>query len=921
MTKFQKFPSVEDSVLAVVVLAAALHGAACDTADTSAKGSGSFTVVGTGEAVRPETPAAATGAGGQIKSKAQYTRTAIHVARSLDPSNEETMTVRTRTGDVATLIVKRRQRTGANAVKSEPPPYPVRRANATASRLAKAVPAAASVRVPDPVNIQSSTVLVKPAADGEPQKRARSMVKVDSENIPVIEGVRVPDDENDKKYNWRGARVINNVLVPNNGSAGLPAEPLVGAGGSQARISAPPPPPPAPSTPQVAPASAVVPAAKIPESLNVDAVKKLAESTAQSPWIPTSPDGANVVTPQVSVGRICQHGGMVAWAPRGHVAARQMPESHLKPPGSADVAMARTKGPKSMTRLYRVKTPKGKGNRLKKTKGHKNLRKFVELQGLQSRAEQQRRILEYIRAVNQLEAGRAASRGRMMRNTETPAEARSLHYQPALLYSAQSTNPTRVVSFEEGVRTPVLQYAHPELGVQPAKVAPPAPAAPARSQDRALAYFGQDIHADRSPFAREPGLDQPEEPVKTAASAKRSSSDGQTLAISGSSTPTSTGLPSLPQRPKKVQPIEDSYGLASDKYIKRFPHAASYKDYRDYKDDYGYGYRYNSYRADPHYGSYSPAPFLEDARPFWVRLSDSIQDSMRTGMERMSDLARPVVDPLVEASAKISQNLGFTSGGAAAGAGGATRGAHGAQDRLGSVGAAVATPSMLLPALGLVAGGAALGLGAVAVGRYLDVDVMAKRSEASDEDDEDALEMEHKRALNALRAGQQRYLDASQTANLGGRQVTDADVVAQVVDVINQEQQHQQQHHQQHQEHHQSQQAHSRARRDSSANTLDSSELAEERRQLALRAAQLGAPTAVWGSTPCAQRVFCDVLSREGPDSALLMEKKMATLLAMLPRVAPEAAAVHLSAVMGAVRRGDCSVFVCPLTSAPRPRR
>lgn len=104
-------------------------------------------------------------------------------------------------------------------------------------------------------------------------------------------------------------------------------------------------------------------------------------------------------------------------------------------------------------------------------------------------------------------------------------------------------------------------------------------------------------------------------------------------------------------------------------------------------------------------------------------------------MEQVSNLARPVVDPLVEASAKISQNLGFAPGGSA------TRGAMGAQDRLGSVGAAVATPSMLLPALGLVAGGAALGLGAVAVGRYLDVDVMAKRSEAGEEDDEEVSDM------------------------------------------------------------------------------------------------------------------------------------------------------------------------------------
>lgn len=40
-----------------------------------------------------------------------------------------------------------------------------------------------------------------------------------------------------------------------------------------------------------------------------------------------------------------------------------------------------------------------------------------------------------------------------------------------------------------------------------------------------------------------------------------------------------------------------------------------------------------------------------------------------------------------------------------------------------------------------------------------------------------------------------------------------------------------------------------------------------------------------------------------------------------LPRVAPEAAAVHLSAVMTAVRRGDCSVFVCPLSAGAAPSR
>lgn len=58
---------------------------------------------------------------------------------------------------------------------------------------------------------------------------------------------------------------------------------------------------------------------------------------------------------------------------------------------------------------------------------------------------------------------------------------------------------------EEGVRTPVLQYAHPELGVQPAKpvdetsiTTTEPPVNEHFRRDQALAYFAHDIHADRS---------------------------------------------------------------------------------------------------------------------------------------------------------------------------------------------------------------------------------------------------------------------------------------------------------------------------------------------------------------------------------------------------------------------------------------
>ena len=76
---------------------------------------------------------------------------------------------------------------------------------------------------------------------------------------------------------------------------------------------------------------------------------------------------------------------------------------------------------------------------------------------------------------------------------------------------------------------------------------------------------------------------------------------------------------------------------------------------------------------------------------------------------------KPVSDPLVEATRKISENLGLSSSRSQTSV---------AQDKIGTV---ATGSSVLFPALGLVASGAALGIGAVAVGRYLDVDVL-KRS-------------------------------------------------------------------------------------------------------------------------------------------------------------------------------------------------
>ncbi|XP_012541267.1 uncharacterized protein LOC105839476 [Monomorium pharaonis] len=194
------------------------------------------------------------------------------------------------------------------------------------------------------------------------------------------------------------------------------------------------------------------------------------------------------------------------------------------------------------------------------------------------------------------------------------------------------------VALKTGARAPVLQYAHPELGVQPAKIL--------KNEKRRPDNFPESQHS----FTE--------------------------------------------QRHKK------KYVLNNKNIVD------SYTTKNYYPNQHFYGLK----------RPYEP--------PFWVKISENLKNQFSTGVERVSQFTRPVIDPLVEATHKISQNLGLSKG-------------KEAQDKIDTV--ATGT-SILIPALGLVASGAALGIGAVAVGRYLDVNVL-KRSNVDDAD------LEHKRAL------------------------------------------------------------------------------------------------------------------------------------------------------------------------------
>ncbi|KAJ4429980.1 hypothetical protein ANN_22184 [Periplaneta americana] len=534
-----------------------------------------------------------------------------------------------------------------------------------------------TLSVPPPVYVRSSPMSVKgeQSRTDDFWKRGRSVMHIDSDGIPVIHGVRMPDDESDRQT-WRNARVINGVLVPYDKPSNQEDS------GDKQEITR-----------------------KATVHLEDPATKK-------KPTQESSP-----------------------FQPSPHLEHTVKKKHHYSYPYASDTHA---------------------------------------------------RILEYINTVNQRESNRLShgeSRARMIRfpasrrsdkvqaetvsvatgrsSGDSESQGRVLHYPgsaiypTSLLYTPPSAKTSRV-SFEEGVRTPVLQYAHPELGVQPAKIM--------RKQDEieevdgvqrdtnksdagkanslTLAYFAQDIHSDRSPYAYEPGMEANEEQTEAATTEssvydKRSSSSGEELAESSSTY----------QWPKsslaylhEYQTSDDSYGLGNDKYIKRYPYngyntvySGPSKDSHRYKTTIG-GSGYSRFPYGN--GHYSIHAHNSQERPFWERIGDTIREHVQTSMEKVTDITRPVVEPLVEATHKISHNLGFAGDG----------NRHVIQDKVGS---AVSAYPVLLPALGLVAGGAALGLGAVAVGRYLDVDVM-KRRIGLEEDDSSELEVEHKRALESI---------------------------------------------------------------------------------------------------------------------------------------------------------------------------